>query len=136
MPAKSININGETFELASDEARILTEFLDQFSKKLGNPTDVSTTSGWKVFDAIMTIWYAFYPEEVIEWRESLKEELSVERTPHDAQKKQGGYFPIAYPERLFSLIKILLPDQKLNDMKFIRKLVKLYPILKHTKYSI
>lgn len=119
----------------SKTALALTEAIERIYNMLGRPTDCSTDSGWKMCDELVQLWYTFYPWELEAWRKEQLDELEVERSVK-ASNDAGGYFPISYPTRLYNMLDTYLPDQKLQDMKFIRKMVQRHPIFKKTNYAI
>lgn len=53
----------------------------------------------------MEMWKKYYPHELSEWIKQLDYDLTVERTVREAVKNDGGYFPISYPTRLWSLLR-------------------------------
>lgn len=134
MPA--ITINNETFEIASEETRIASEYIHKVWLAAGKPTALINESAWKVMDALIQVWGGCYPHELEAWKQNLVDEQSVERTPHEANKTNGGYFPISYPTRLFDLIKVYFKHDQLADRALIKKFIQRYPILKRTKYKI
>lgn len=122
-------------EPASKFNAAVTKGLLDLHDRLGNPTDCSTNAGWVILDQIMQIWYKFYPQEVEEWKTDILDTLDLERTIAQSTKA-GGYFPMSWPTRLYKLVKALLPDQKLNDDKFVHQVVGRYPMLKTTRYKV
>lgn len=124
-------------ESVSPEALAIVKVLEKVSEKLGNPKDcMSGESGWKMLDAIMKVWSDNYPQEVHDWIKQLEYELTVERTVQQAMKANGGYFPVSYPTRVYRMIEYFLPDQKVTDWDFMRKLIWRYPFLKTTNYKV
>lgn len=134
MPA--ISINSDTFEVPSTEEQLSTEYIHKVWLLAGRPTRLTGESGWKVMDSIMQVWGALYPHELQAWKENLVDEQDVERSPHEANKENGGHFPISYPTRVFKLINVYFKQEKLADRKLIKKFIERYPILKRTKYKI
>lgn len=122
-------------EPASKLNAAITKGLLEMHDKLGNPTDCSVNSGWLMMDNIMQVWMKFYPSEVAEWKKEVLDSLDTERSIA-MSVKQGGYFPMAWPTRLYRLVKALLPDQKLNNDDFIRQLTNRYPMLKTTNAKL
>ena len=122
--------------VVSKEAAALAKGLENVSKKLGDPKDCSTNTGWVMMDNIVQIWMKAWPWEVNDWIKQLADDLGAERTVHQAVKANGGYFPISYPTRLYKLIKAMLPDQKLNDYDFIKGMTSRYPFLKTTNAKL
>jgi len=129
-------INNVAYDVASKEAAALTEGLIRTHEALGNPTDITTPSGWKMVDAIMGVWINFYPHEVRAWKKELEIQLGTERTVHDAVSSDGGYFPLSYPTRVFRMLTNFFPDAKLGEMEFLKQLVGRYPMLKMTNYKL
>jgi hypothetical protein len=122
-------------EPASKLNAALTKGLLDIHDKLGNPTDCSVNTGWVMLDNIMQVWNKYYPREVREWKKDVLYSLETERSIA-ASVKAGGYFPMSYPARLHKMIKVLLPDQKLNDDIFIHQLLGRYPFLKTTNAKV
>jgi len=123
------------YEEASKLNAMVTKGLLDVHDKLGNPSDCSVNTGWVMMDNIMQIWKKFYPGEVEDWKKDVIVSLDTERTIA-ASVKEGGYFPMSYPTRLYKLIKTLLPDQKLNDDNFIKDITGRYPFLKVTNAKL
>ena len=119
----------------SKYATALAEGAERIYSLLGKPTDCSTDSGWKMCDELVEMWYKHYPWELDAWKEELKDELDIERSVKDSVKG-GGYFPISYPTRLYQMLETYLPDQRLHDRGFIRKMVRRHPVFKRTNFKI
>ncbi len=124
------------YDAVSKDGAAIVKGLMLIRTKLGNPTDCSTNVGWVLFDEIVKVWQKCWPLEMADWVKRLKVELATERSVHDALKADGGYVPVSYPTNLFNMIKVLLPDQKLNEKKFLRELVSRYPFLHSSNYKI
>jgi hypothetical protein len=114
----------------------LTKGLMNIREKLGKPLDCSTNSGWVLLDSVVQVWEKLWPQEKKDWVKQIQEELSVERSVREAIKQDGGYFPMSYPTRLYEMIRAILPEQKLNDKKFIKEMISRYPFLKSTNYKV
>lgn len=125
----------QQFTVATKESAAVVKALLTVSDKLGNPTDCSVNTGWVMLDNIMQVWMRFYPKEVKEWKKDVLDQLDVERSIAKSVK-EGGYFPMSYPARLYKMIKTLLPEQKLNDDDFIHQMVNRYPMLKTTNSKV
>lgn len=131
-----IDINGQLYSIPPAEALLSTEYLHKVFIAAGKPTKLEGESAWRMVDAIMGVWFALYPWEVDEWTKRLKEDQSAERSIADANKANGGYFPISYPTRLLMMIKIYFRNERFADHDLIKKFVKRYPILKRTRFNI
>jgi hypothetical protein len=130
-----IKVDGVTYEIASEEERLSAEYLHKVFIRAGRPTKLEGESAWKMMDAIMQIWGGLYPQEVDAFIEVLKEEQALERSVEQSNK-EGGYFPISYPTRLYQMMKVYFKNDRFQDRKLIKMLVNRYPILKRTKYEI
>ncbi len=124
------------YQAVSKDAAAYARILHLIWEQFGRPEDCSNTVGWKMMDAIVDIWIKGWPAELQEFIDQNKIQLGIERDVHAAVKADGGYFPLSYPERLFQLIKTLLPKQKLNDKKFIKKFTTRYKVFKATNYNL
>lgn len=125
------------YDIPTDEAIAITTGLMRVYEKLGKPQDLSTNTGWVLMDNIFQVWKRIYPNEVRSWAHDLDQDLQDEKTIKELVKNDVGmYNPITYPPALFSLIKSMFPEIKLNDRKLIKQMTDRYPILKTTNYSI
>lgn len=131
-----IKVDDEYFEIVPDEHRLAAEFIHKVWIKAGKPNRLEGESAWKVMDSLFQIWGAMYPQELLDFKHSVQDEQSVERSVHEANKGAGGYFPIVYPTRLMQFIKVYFKEEKLNDRKLILKFVHRYPMLQRTKHHI
>ena len=130
-----ITVDNVVYEIATDTERLSAEYLHKVYIKAGKPNKLEGESAWKMMDAIMQIWGGLYPHELDAFVEVLKEEQSMERTVAQSNR-EGGYFPISYPTRLYNMMKVYFKNDRFQDRKLIKKLVNRYPILKRTKYEI
>lgn len=126
--------------IPSKAALALTEAMERIYNTLGKPTYCmkegdNSDVGWKMCDELVELWYTFYPWELKAWKSELIDELDAERSVR-ASIDAGGYFPISYPTRLAKMLETYLPDQKLQDKTFIKKMVKRHPVFKMTNFKI
>lgn len=129
-----IKVGDETFEIATEENRLATTYLHTVWDKAGRPNRIEG-SAWKVVDAILQTFAACFPQEYQDFRNTIKEDQSNERTVHDSNK-MGGHFTISYPIRLLQLLKVYFPNERYQDREFTKKFVRRYPYLKVTQYAI
>lgn len=133
-----------------EEEYLSVEYLLKLYKRLGlkenittseclNKGDVTraniTTPVWKFIEALIVVWKALYPSEYEIWMRDFKNDLEIER-PIKAHIKAGGYQPVAYPLRFVEMMRLFLPNIKLQNKEFIKKFVSLFPEFKKTKYRI
>lgn len=105
-------------------------------QKIGQPEDISTTSGLKMLDQIIIVWEKAFPQEVLDWKHDMSIDLEAERTIRQ-HFSAGGYNPVTYPPTLFHLIKIMLPRMKLTDKKIHHTICERYPrLFKTTNYAV
>ena len=133
---KVIKVGDGEYEIASEELRLAVGYIHQVWVDAGKPNRLEGESAWKVMDAFMQMWASLYPWEIRAFKESIVKDRELERTPREANKHEGGHIPISYPTRLYQLIKLYFPTERLVDRKLIRKFVQRYPILKVTKYAL
>lgn len=130
------DLNLNEYEPVSKDGTALTEGLMQIWEKLGRPEDCSTNSGWIMLDQIVNCWTLYFPHEVADWIHDRALDLQNEITLQQLVKKDGGYNPITYPPTFFQLTKALLPQLKLTDKKFQRKLSNRHPMFKSTNLAL
>jgi len=135
MPA-AIQVNKEFFDIAPDEHRIAASFIHKVYEKLGKPDTLNSETSWKLVDAIMKVWVGLCPDEFEDFRQSVLDAQSIERNPCEANKVDGGYFPISYPMRLHAFLKVYFKNQDLVDRKIIKKFISRYPAFKVTRFKI
>lgn len=135
----TITVNDEEYEVVSDEARILTEHLFTVKDRLGIPDGVSnsdmTEAVWRFIMEIFNAWRVAYPQEFSDWFENLQDHLKYERPVRQAVQG-GGYIPISYPYRFYHLMKIFLPNIRLADRQFTKKILTRIPEMKNTNYKL
>lgn len=136
---QTINVNNEEYEVVKDEARALTVHLIDLFHKLGLSAEITnedlTSTVWKFIERLVQVWKVGYPDEYIDWVDGLTYELKYER-PIKQAIKAGGYTPIAYPMRVYSLMHVFLPKVKMQEKKFIKSFLQVLPEFKHTRYKI
>lgn len=131
-----IKVDDQLFEIVPDEARLAAEFIHKVWVKSGRPNRLEGESAWKVMDSLMQIWGACFPYELQDFKRTIQEDQSLERSVHEANKSDGGYFPISYPMRLMQFMKVYFPNEKFQDHKLILKIIRRYPLLKVTKHNL
>lgn len=131
-----IKVDDQYFEIVPDEARLAAEYIHKVWVRSGRPNRLEGESAWKVMDSLFQIWGACFPQELLDFKRTIQEDQSIERTVHEANKVDGGYIPISYPVRLMQFIKVYFKEEKLQDHKLILKLIKRYPLLKVTKHNL
>lgn len=131
-----IKVDDQLFEIVPDEARLAAEYIHKVWVAAGRPNMLEGESAWKVMDSLMQIWGACFPQELQDFKASLQDSQSIERSVHDANKQDGGYFPISYPMRLMQFMKVYFPNERFQDHKLILKIIRRYPLLKVTKHNL
>lgn len=134
-----MNIDNVEYEMIPPEAVVLSNHLFTLKDKLGIPDDISHADlndvSWRFVLEIFGTWRAAYPHEYRDWIEGLLNELKYER-PVKKAVQGGGFTPIAYPLRVYELMKVFLPNVHLGDKGFIKKLLTHIPELKTTNYKL
>jgi hypothetical protein len=133
---KGIKVGEDYFDFVPDEHRLAVEFIHKIWVTAGRPRRLETEGAWKVMDSLFQIWGAMFPDELLDFKQTLQDEQSAERSVYEANKNDGGYIPIAYPLRLLQFIQVYFKDEKLQDHDLILKFVKRYPMLKRTKFNL
>ena len=132
----SIQIGSEIYDTPSASEQLSAEYIHRVWVKTGKPDRLEGEVAWKVMDAIMQVYGALYPREIEHFKKTIREDQSVERTPHEANKAGGGFIPISYPTRLLQLIKVYFKMDRLQDRYLIKNFIKRYPALKVTRYNL
>jgi len=130
------DIDFANYEPVSKDGAAYTKGLMEIWERLGRPDDCSTEAGWRMLDQIVNCWTVNFPHEVAGWQHDRQIDLDNEILLSDLVKKGGGYNPVTYAPRLFRLIVALLPNQKLTDKDFQRKLVARHGLFKSTNFKI
>lgn len=116
------------YEIPSDQAIILTEFIVRVWKKVGCPTDPLSTGGKKVVEAIILAYEKTYPREWMQWLENRKdyqhEELDLYK-----QIKTGRSLA-SYPVFIFNLLRKVFPSVDFSKREFVIKFVKEFPMFR------
>ena len=133
---KGIQVGEEFYDFVPEEHRLAVEFIYKTWVKAGRPRRLEGEVAWKVMDSIFQIWGALNPQELADFKQDVQEDQSMERSVSEANSRDGGYIPISYPPRLFQMIKVFFPDEKLQDHDLILKFVRRYPLLKRTRFNL
>lgn len=83
---------------------------------------------------IYKVWGALFPQERLDFIETAKHEIDVER-PIKAALKAGGYTPIAFPTRLDGLFRVMMPSVKTQSRNFWKPMLKHIPELRRSNYA-
>lgn len=129
-------LNLKDYEPIDPNTALTTEYILRVAKKAGNPTRVDSQASWRLLDVIFSIWAKNYPDEEKRFREGLKDRRTYAKSVKQMVKENHGVFTVSYPPTLYSLLKTMFPDQKLQDRKFVSKLSKRYPQLKNMDANV
>lgn len=117
----------------SKEERIV-DGLEMIYEKLGKPrADVESLVFWKFLGQLIQVWTTLFPQEVEDWKKDLKLDLSLERSLSESTNS-GLKKSIAFPPRLYQLVRVYFPDLKVTDSKFIQRTIDTFPILHNSNY--
>jgi hypothetical protein len=125
MPKKK---NEVVYEVPSDQAIILTEYLFRVWDKLGQPKDPLSIAGQKLVEAIILAYEKTYPREWAQWLEQRKEYQNEELTLH--QQISTGRSLASYPMFVYNLLRKMFPDVDFSKRQFVIKFVKLFPMFR------
>lgn len=98
-------------------------------EKAGMPETPFSKSGKIVMDAIFDVWELVMPQEYNEWVEARKEYQQAEKTIKEQVKQRTGRSLASYPPLVFTLIKKIFPNLKLDRQTHIR-FAREYPLLR------
>jgi hypothetical protein len=124
------DLNLSEYETVPDATLVSVEYLLRVSKRLGDPKEVDSKAGWRLMDELVRVWGALNPEERDDFLAKNKEDRKWAVSPKQAVKENRGIFTISWPKKLYSLVKVFFPKERLADRKFIRKFAKRYPQFK------
>jgi len=115
----------------------IVEGLDTIFIRLGRPeAEVKSLVFWKMLGQIIQVWMKSFPQEFKDWMHDLQVDLAVERSLKDTVKSTAGFKKsIAFPIRLFKMIKLYFPTLKVQDKKFVKKCIKTFPMLHNSNYT-
>jgi len=104
-------------------------------EKIGSPQDISNRSGELFVKELFKAWKTYFFDEYDDFIEAQKlrknSELSLSQL-----LKGGGYIPTSLPPRFHQMMKVFMPDFKINDMDNMRKLASILPELQSSNLSI
>ena len=128
---KAIKIDGEIYDIPSKQTAVTTEVLIGMWKQLGKPKDISTASGKKLMEIVISAWEDNYPVEANKWMLDRKDDLANERSMKEHVKNHGRMIA-AYPENLYKMMKAIFPKMRFGDKKTVYQLVREYPVFRVT----
>ncbi len=116
------------YEVPSEPAIILTEFLYRVWNKLGKPTDPLSTPGKKLVEAIIMAYEKSYP---IDWRQwlSQREDYQYDETTLKEQIKTGRSLA-SYPIFIYNILRKMFPTTDFSERKFVMKFIKEFPMFR------
>jgi len=126
-----IEIDGEVYDVPTNQGVAITNAIMHTWKKLGKPTDIFTPSGKKLMTIIIATWEDTYPQLSRNWKLTRQEHLDAELTIKQQVKKKTGRNLAAYPMFIYKIIKIVFTDNNFKDRETTMKMVKEYPIFRH-----
>lgn len=125
---KSVNIDGEIYDIPSDFSIALSTELVRVWVGLGQPTDLFTVAGDKMMKVIIASWEDAFPAEAASRREDLISIKSEQMTTKEQIKGHTGRQLASIPYYIMKLMKAIFKENKLGDRENMIKLVKLYPM--------
>lgn len=134
-PTKEFQINGETYDVPTNQAIVVTDLLIRMWDRLGKPSDPFSESGKKMMEVIIATWEDSFPVESRAWYEERKlyqkEENSITYQVHH----ETGRSLASYPYYIYSVMKIIFPKFKFSDRNTVLKLVKYYPMFRFANHA-
>jgi len=115
---------------------VLSDYLVRLYNKLGKPqADIKSDNFWIMIDELVNNWSVIHKQEAKDFVSDIRLERSVEGTLSAMNKKNIWKKSVAYPPKLYQMIKVFFPDLKLQDRKFINKFISRYPIFNASNYT-
>lgn len=118
----------KAYEVPSEPAIILTEFLYRVWDKLGRPEDPLSTPGKKLVEAIIMAYEKAYPIEWHKWLSQRSDYQSDELTLHEQLKT--GRSLASYPVFIYHILHKMFPNTDFSERKFVIKFVKAFPMFR------
>lgn len=126
--SKSINVNGDEYEIPTQQATAVTNAITFTWNQLGKPQDPFSASGQKLMEVIIATWEDTYPELSSQWYEDRTEYRNNELSVSEQVHQKTGRSLASYPMYVFQIMKTVFPGVKLSDRKTSLKMVKHYPM--------
>jgi hypothetical protein len=109
--------------------------LEMIYERLGKPEwDIKSQAFWAFFGQVLNVWSKFFPDEYRDWLKDLKVDLAVERSL-GASVKSGLKKSMAFPTRVYHMLKIYFPNMQSTNKEFIQKAIRKFPILHNSNYT-
>ena len=125
---KEFKVNGETYDVPTDQAIVVTDLILRMWERLGNPEDMFSESGQKLMTVIIATWEDTFPAESAAWYEERKLYQKEEKTISEQVHQNTGRSLASYPYYIYSVMKIVFPTVKYSNRETVLKLVKHYPM--------
>jgi hypothetical protein len=104
------------------------EAVDLIIKRARGRQVVKTDDDWSVVEMIVSFYFARWPKEAEEIKESVKQIRETRKNDGDSKTKELRYVA-ALPPKLERMIKICFPFQQ-YDKAFMNKFVKKVPLFR------
>lgn len=128
--ARSINIDGGTYDIPTEQATAVTNAIVFAWDQLGKPDDPFSEAGKKLMNVIIATWEDTYPDLASKWYEDRDEYQRSEMTTKEQVYQKTGRSLASYPMYIFTIMKKVFPNVKLSDRDTSMKMVKHYPMFR------
>lgn len=128
--SKEVMVGGETYDVPTDQAIVVTDLIIRMWEKLGCPEDMFSESGQKLMAVIIATWEDTFPVESQRWYEERKLYQKEEKTTQEQVHQNTGRSLASYPYYIYSVMKIVFPKVKYSNRETVLKLVKHYPLFR------
>lgn len=118
----------KAYEVPSEQAIILTEFLFRVWKRLGQPTDPLSIPGKKLVEAIIMAYEKSYPSEWKQWLSQRADYQHDELTLREQIKT--GRSLASYPVFIYHVLHKMFPEIDFSERKFVMRFVKAFPMFR------
>lgn len=118
------------YEVPSEPAIILTEFLYRVWDRLGRPTDPLSIPGKKLVEAIIMAYEKSYPTDWHQWLSQRYDYQHDELTISEQVKRDTGRSLASYPVFIYHILHKMFPDTDFSDRKFVIKFVQQFPMFR------
>lgn len=90
---------------------------------------IKTESDWKVFEELLKFWIKQWPQEYIEFKETIRDLRETRNDGGYSESKELKYVGALPSQRFMKMVKAIFPAQQW-DKKFISKFIKRFPLFK------
>lgn len=123
----------EEYDVIPGEAVAASRAIVDVHERLGRPDTPLSDAGSKVMDVIVSVWEDLYPDQRKRRWNEIKKYRKNEISNRQKVKKKTGRNLASIPTPVYSMMRKVFPNFKMDNREDFMKLVRKYPYFQVTE---